>query len=211
MTIEAANAFLKTLEEPSPTTNFILTSDRPNYLLPTILSRCQKVRFNHLPDSAVARALVDGHGQERERAGLLAELSGGSLGKALEMLDEGLLDERDTAWSIFSLAAGGKYLQLLDAIGQAAEERGRPERVLNFLSIIVSDLLHLELTGRVRNADKLDEYKKIIRNITQDELQRMVTNIEHARIALSRNVNPRQCLLAACTISEGDGDDAIIG
>jgi replication-associated recombination protein RarA len=60
MTAEAANCFLKTLEEPPLDTFFILTSSRPNSLLPTILSRCQHIRFTHLNNEQIKKIIFDG-------------------------------------------------------------------------------------------------------------------------------------------------------
>lgn len=56
---EAANALLKTLEEPRPGVHFILTSERPESLLPTIRSRCQRVRFGRLPDDVLGQILTE--------------------------------------------------------------------------------------------------------------------------------------------------------
>lgn len=61
MTDEAANAFLKTLEEPPVDTLFILTSSRPDYLLPTIRSRCQTVPFTYLRQDQVRNIIFEGH------------------------------------------------------------------------------------------------------------------------------------------------------
>ena len=58
---EAANALLKTLEEPRPNVHFVLLAERPDRLLATIRSRCQRVRFGRLPDETLARILEE-HG-----------------------------------------------------------------------------------------------------------------------------------------------------
>uniref|UniRef100_A0A7C4XAV3 AAA family ATPase n=1 Tax=candidate division WOR-3 bacterium TaxID=2052148 RepID=A0A7C4XAV3_UNCW3 len=60
MTEEAANSFLKTLEEPPMDTVFILTSSRPNFLLPTIRSRCQIVPFSHLTGEQIKEVIFEG-------------------------------------------------------------------------------------------------------------------------------------------------------
>jgi len=59
MTLEAANCFLKTLEEPPLDTVFILTSSRPNFLLPTIRSRCQTVPFNYLNNQQIKNIIFE--------------------------------------------------------------------------------------------------------------------------------------------------------
>src|SRR5919109_4860708 len=58
MNDEAANALLKTLEEPPPYVVLLLLTDRPTQVLPTISSRCQPVRFDALPASALAERLT---------------------------------------------------------------------------------------------------------------------------------------------------------
>ncbi len=63
MTEEAANCFLKTLEEPPVDTVFILTSSRPDRVLATIRSRCQTIRFHYLKDNEIARVMIDNRDQ----------------------------------------------------------------------------------------------------------------------------------------------------
>jgi DNA polymerase-3 subunit delta' len=94
MTLEAANAFLKTLEEPPPGNMLILNVTEPLNLLPTIVSRCQKVAFRPLPASLITAWLMNHRGLEQAKAGVLAKLCGGSLGKALDMLDKDFLQKR---------------------------------------------------------------------------------------------------------------------
>lgn len=211
MTVEAANAFLKTLEEPSPTTHFILLTDRPNFLLPTIVSRCQKLRFNLLAERQIEQALRELHGAEPAAARLLSEISGGSLGKALEMMDQDLLEDRDSAWELVADAAAGRHCEMLVAIDAIARDKGRPERVLGFISGVAADLLAYRLRGAVAHPDKQRETEALGKLYAPDELGRLVGNIERARIALGRNVNPRLCLVSACTATQGDDDDTDIG
>jgi DNA polymerase-3 subunit delta' len=82
----AANALLKTLEEPGARTHFVLLSSTADALLPTIRSRTQRVRFGALPDAVVAELLVE-HGVERARAAEIAPLAGGSMASALALAD----------------------------------------------------------------------------------------------------------------------------
>lgn len=87
MTTEAANAFLKTLEEPSSTTLFILITSSPETLLPTIISRCQPVRFNLIPTD-VQTQIFSKWEVEPSKFHLLVQASGGSVGKAKEYLEK---------------------------------------------------------------------------------------------------------------------------
>ena len=80
LTVSAANALLKTLEEPPPNTYFILLTSRPGRLLDTILSRTLAVRFKPLPAALIA-TLLEAEGQSSE----MAAFSGGSVSRALEL------------------------------------------------------------------------------------------------------------------------------
>lgn len=84
-----SNILLKTLEEPPLHTVIILLANHPRLLLPTILSRCQPIRFNPLPIPLVSKWLMDQKGLDEQEAHLLASLSEGSPGKALE-IQEGI-------------------------------------------------------------------------------------------------------------------------
>jgi len=95
MTPEAANAFLKTLEEPSPGNIFVLTATEPLDLLPTIVSRCQKVSFQPLPRGVVANWISEKKGVSQKEADIVAGLSGGSIGRALEMAENEFLENRE--------------------------------------------------------------------------------------------------------------------
>jgi DNA polymerase-3 subunit delta' len=93
LSLSAANALLKTLEEPLDKTYFVLVTDRGNELLPTILSRTQVVRFGTLPESLV-RSILEKQGTSPEAAQMAAELAGGSAGAALVLADAEATKER---------------------------------------------------------------------------------------------------------------------
>jgi DNA polymerase-3 subunit delta' len=84
----AANALLKTLEEPPPHVVLLLTSDRRDLVLPTVLSRCQILSLRPLPVERVRTALQERWGVEEDQAALLARLSGGRLGWAAQAATE---------------------------------------------------------------------------------------------------------------------------
>ncbi|MGZ3421248.1 MAG: DNA polymerase III subunit [Polyangiales bacterium] len=110
----AANALLKTLEEPPTHTRFVLMTARPGELLPTILSRTQLIRFAPLSDELVERVLID-KSVEPSRAKDLARLSGGSVEVALALADPEASDGRKRAVEILRNAARGPLPELLEA------------------------------------------------------------------------------------------------
>ncbi|MCL5736428.1 MAG: DNA polymerase III subunit delta' [Actinobacteria bacterium] len=83
--IESANAFLKTLEEPPAHVYFILVTDHPERLLPTIVSRCQVVAFSSVSLKAMAKDLRNRFGLAAEEADLTARAAGGNLSYAREL------------------------------------------------------------------------------------------------------------------------------
>jgi len=94
MNTQTANAFLKTLEEPPEDTVIILIVSQATALLPTILSRCQRINFSPLKLEVVEKLVAERLALSTERCRLIAALSGGSLGRALEGWDEALFEER---------------------------------------------------------------------------------------------------------------------
>jgi DNA polymerase-3 subunit delta' len=85
---EGASTLLKVLEEPPGNVVFILVTANPGAVLPTILSRCQEVRFANVPIEELREYLVEKKGISQERADLIARLTGGVLGRALDWCDE---------------------------------------------------------------------------------------------------------------------------
>ena len=94
LSISAANALLKTLEEPGQKTHFLLLTSQPDQLLPTILSRTLRVRFAPLPDEVVAEILAE-RGVDRARAQEVSLLAGGSVETAAMLADPEESEARD--------------------------------------------------------------------------------------------------------------------
>lgn len=102
MTDEAANSFLKILEEPPPGNILVLNVTEPLDLLPTIVSRCQKISFQPMAAKLISDWLMREEHVEEEKARVLASVSGGSLGKAVNMANSDFLEKRDD--SLFQLS-----------------------------------------------------------------------------------------------------------
>ena len=93
MNDEAANSFLKLLEEPPSDTFIFLTTSKPNSLIPTIRSRCQEIKLKGLTDEQVAEKLVS-FGKPAEEAKSIAKIVEGDISKALKLSKEGEIEER---------------------------------------------------------------------------------------------------------------------
>jgi DNA polymerase-3 subunit delta' len=93
----AQNALLKTLEEPPGASVFILVSSRPDALLPTVLSRCQRMRFAALSAADVADALMRDHEYDATEARAAAADADGSIGRALSAASANVAEAREMA------------------------------------------------------------------------------------------------------------------
>jgi DNA polymerase III subunit delta' len=91
---QAANALLKTLEEPPADTHFVLVTAEARRLPVTVLSRCQRLRFLPVEEAQIARWLTDEHGVDPQAALEAAQLAGGSPGRALAETQAGEEAER---------------------------------------------------------------------------------------------------------------------
>jgi len=89
MTIQAANAFLKTLEEPPSYAAIILTTTNYSRLLPTIISRCQKVRFKAIPSKTIEEHLIQHYYIEPTLARISARIANGEYGKSYSAFKNG--------------------------------------------------------------------------------------------------------------------------
>lgn len=100
----AQSALLKTLEEPPPSSVFMLVTSRPDVLLPTVRSRCPELRFRPLGPDEVAEALVR-RGRDDGEARAIAATAGGSIGDALEAAAGELVEAREVAVRVLAEAA----------------------------------------------------------------------------------------------------------
>ncbi|MBM4276234.1 MAG: DNA polymerase III subunit delta', partial [Deltaproteobacteria bacterium] len=126
----AANALLKTLEEPPEHNLIILAATVEGDLLPTVVSRCQKLPFAPLPAALIAQELARCRGLAPAQAALVAALSGGSLGRALAMDPEELLNQRRQVLADLEQMAQGSVTAVLEWAGRLAKARpdkSRPE------------------------------------------------------------------------------------
>ena len=103
----AQNALLKTLEEPTPSSVFILVTARPDMLLPTVLSRCPQLRFRPLSTEEMTTALV-AQGRTAAEARAVAATADGSLGHALQVDAGELVESRELARKVLE-SAGAQH------------------------------------------------------------------------------------------------------
>ena len=136
------NALLKVLEEPPPDTHFILTTARPQALLPTIVSRCLRVSLGPLPRAIVVERLIAERGVERSKAELAAGMAEGSLAEAMIFAGEDVGKVRDQALDLLRAAeAGGPALHAAAQALAGGKDRGLVRRLAVALAVWHGDLI----------------------------------------------------------------------
>lgn len=130
----AANCLLKTLEEPPGDSVVVLLAQSPDDLLPTIRSRCQMIRMAPLPPAVVAETLEGRHAVPPDRAAYAAAMSGGSLGRALELIEPDWYDMKRRVVEGFSRLTPANVFEWTDELlGQARRLGKTPAQVREVL------------------------------------------------------------------------------
>jgi DNA polymerase-3 subunit delta' len=195
MNPDASNALLKTLEEPAPTTHIILLTSRFDSLLQTIKSRCQVLRFQPIDPAEIANYLVSTKTYSPEDAALVARISRGSLGRALQLSGEELRERREAMLEILEAQTShSDRAKLLRAAEQMGDARAKDEYEprLEILQSLLHDTWQLK-QGRAKetlvNADLNQRLEKCADNTTSENLVSFLAAIEKIREDLLVNIN----------------------
>ncbi len=194
---EASNTLLKTLEEPSGDTMLILTTAHREALLPTILSRCQNVRLDPLRQEEIREALESRNGVDASRAGLVARLANGSYTRALALLDDDLLQQRQEVVAFIRSALATGAVQVSGAVDALAETRNRDtvEQFLTLMLMWFRDALVLARGGTVINLDQQDDVRRFLERFPGADLLQVLAEVEKAISLVDRNVYIKLVLL----------------
>lgn len=192
MNAPAANALLKTLEEPSAANILLLTTSRPHALPMTILSRCQHLRFSPLPGSEVARYLREKEAMDGAAAEILAASSGGSIGRALEMSRDDYLTLRNGILGHLAADNPADALGRLAFAGRFGTEREEILERLGILRTCYRDALVYRETAEAERLvfqDQAALIRTLAGRLSGHELLRNIAAIEAAASAIDQNVN----------------------
>lgn len=190
MTRDAANAILKTLEEPQGRTLIILLTDQPHSLLPTIRSRCQMIRFSALADELIVNRLA-AKGIDAQTATLAAHMAQGSLGLALRWIEDGIVANARPLYDRLAAIVAGRDADGLPqflaegAARQVEKEEERDSNISKDQAMREAVVLHLTIAAdylRGQLAQPLDPATKL-------RICRMIDDIAQAQTYIQGNVN----------------------
>ena len=196
MNPSAANAILKALEEPPPQTVFILLSDQVGRMLPTIISRCQKVRFVPVPEHVISQHLIDNFGVSGEAALATARMCGGNIGVAEQMMSQAWRQCRRQALAVLGNASEMDAGQLLAAAGHLAGQKKVPMAdIVHIIGCWVRDVMVWRCRPKtVINMDVVDKIQYTAERTTMDTVLRQASAVSLARQRLEYNANPKLVL-----------------
>jgi DNA polymerase III subunit delta' len=191
----ASNALLKTLEEPAATSHIFLISARPDSLLQTIRSRCQTIRFAPVAPAAIQEKILATEKFSPADTELVARLSAGSIGRALDFDLEKFRARRETMLNVLqSLAGRPDHLALLK-IGEEmndAKNKDDYEFSLEILQTLIHDvwtIIHDAGEKSLVNVDLRTPLQKISAGVHSRRLAVWLGEIETLRETLAVNVN----------------------
>ncbi len=197
MNLTAANALLKTLEEPEPASHLILTTTNPTALPATIRSRCQTIRFAPIAASEIEEFLITQHDIPHSDAALLARVSRGSIGRAIATDLETYRERRAAMLTVLTTITvgddGARLLRLAEDLAGRAD-REEYEQHLDVLEALIRDAWALAL-GRppetIVNNDLIHQLQKIVVELKAKQAESWLVRIEELRAALEVNINRR--------------------
>jgi len=202
---QAQNALLKTLEEPPAAAQFLLVTARPDRLLATVRSRCQRISFGYLGTRELAELLMRRHGYEEATALAAAAAAGGSAGRALQLASGELTAARDAALALLDAVAGSRAANarlnaargLLDGKSGGAAGKARRAELAHRLRALASLLRDVTLLASgadraaLANPDLHDRFAPLARPAAAKWGVTAFAAVDEALEATERNASPK--------------------
>ena len=194
---EAANCLLKTLEEPSDRIIFALITAREELLPATVVSRCQRLELSPLPPDEMEKSLGEHWNIEREKARLLARLSRGCLGQALEYAhDENLLKERsERIEQMLKVIDSRYYEERLDYAARLSSQFNKNKQsAAKYLDMWLGwwhDLLLVKIgvSEAITSTDYQDILEQQARGYNLNDIREFISAAQSASVQLKQNAN----------------------
>lgn len=190
--ISAANCLLKTLEDTPSQTVFILISTSVRQILPTILSRSQKILFSPLLKEEIIENLIKVKKIEESSAKIIASLSEGSLAKAYNIDEKFLFNIRPKLIEKISEIKQLTLDELFKISEEIVKEFEDINQVLEFLKIWFRDLLifnECKMESKIMNIDLIDKIKYYTHSFSRNTLFKNIKAINQAQNYITMNAN----------------------
>lgn len=197
MTADAANSFLKLLEEPPQGWVIILIATAENALLPTILSRVVRLRFNPV-DVALVKQLLQKQQLAEQEAEVLARVSEGSAGTALALSEQQFFDCRKQALALIEAFPLPSAFNYLGTFNMPDKDYLQAQLFIKALQILMRDMLLLKIAASadLYNTDLSDELRELAAGWQPRQLRGALREIDDAYKALTESAGIKLTLEA---------------
>ena len=188
LTEEAANALLKTLEEPPRDSLIIMVTAKPQLLLKTVISRCRRIKFYPLPRATLQDLLSNEYSVEASFAHFLAYFCEGRIGQALALKDTGIFNEKNKIIDEFVLEEHAAFGYRRDLQSQDLR------KCMNILVSWFRDIYMLKVGmphAELVNFDRRDELLESMSGYSIGALDDITRFISEAFLYLEQNINPK--------------------
>ena len=204
---EAANALLKTLEEPPDQVLILLLTANEDAILPTVRSRCRLLPLRPMGGATLTEFLVDRHGVETYQARWLSRIARGCPGWAISVLaDPTILEERAEALDFIAASAttplDERFAYANSLAGVYSRDRETARQTLFLWQRWWRDLLMVkeDASDHVQNTDRLAQLTGQAGAVSTADIVHFLRRIQETLAALDSNANPRlalECLMLA--------------
>ena len=192
MNPSASNALLKVLEEPPGRTILILLANHTADLLPTIVSRCQHIRFNPISKINLETALVDEHGIEPVDATTIAAMAGGSLSRAMRLYQANWIERREWLIKELDSLSTDSVNRLLAFADQLAKNKDDLPDALEVLKSWLRDLIVARIhPGKMLNQDMAFHLQQTSQDMSLTSLLSKFETIQSTQNAIQAGTNLR--------------------
>jgi DNA polymerase-3 subunit delta' len=198
LSTEAANSLLKILEEPPPRVVWLLLAAEGEHLLPTIISRCQRLELKPVPSERIQEVLINSYNVDANKAKLLAQLCHGRLGWAVSALENGdILEQRsqriDKLASLLTAGLEQRFAYAQELASQFSQNRKAGVEIIEMWLDWWRDLMLIKGGCReaIINVDYETALEEQARGLSLSEIEGFLAKFGLLQDDISKNVNPR--------------------
>lgn len=200
MNEEASNAILKSVEEPAENTVFILITHSPDFILSTIRSRCQLIKFDPLKNEEIKEYLLKNSNIDEKSLDFVLPFANGSIKRAIDFADEELQSLRETSIELLRNGLRKVYREkTISIIESLCKDNDRPKilKTLLIISFWLEDSLKKSVgSDKIINLDQEDVISKFTENFSDKDIPKAISYCEESMRMVNQNVNLQMILIS---------------
>jgi len=193
MTPQAANTFLKTLEEPPKDSVIILLTNNINLLLPTIVSRCQAIRFKDINQNEIKLFLINKYNLDEVKAFITAYYSNGILNKAVNIAigKDDILEKRKEVIELFDNIIESDSGIIFECENYFEEQKDNIDKILEIMMLWIRDVAFIKnnMENLIINKDFSKLAKKHSASMQINDVDELIEYLQCVSDNIRNNVN----------------------